>query len=260
VGGADDTTGTAERGGTGRARPSRLCHPPRGILREAFDSGTAQDLVKTIDPYEAAVDAFLREEHDGRYRITDADALTFTENLAGRSADIGDFCRQPLFRQLGHDLVAPTVWLYRDQVVYKKPGKPRTFPWHQDNGYVFVEPQAYITCWIALTPATPRNGAPRFTAGWHRLGTLRHWSGEHGRECLRENPAACPCEPLASGEMAVFSSLLPHCTGPNLTSSVRNAFIVQIAAAVAAARIDRDGVTHWEPQDDATTQFLLDVN
>ena len=45
-----------------------------------------------------------------------------------------------------HDLVGPDVRLYWDQAVYKKPGTKDDFPWHQDNGYTYVEPQSYLTC------------------------------------------------------------------------------------------------------------------
>ncbi|MEZ5248214.1 MAG: hypothetical protein R2713_03060 [Ilumatobacteraceae bacterium] len=46
------------------------------------------------------------------------------------------FASRPEFADLCHDLVGPDVRLYWDQAVYKKPEKPRRFPWHQDNGYV----------------------------------------------------------------------------------------------------------------------------
>ena len=50
--------------------------------------------------------------------------------------------------------------LYWDQAVYKKPDTAASFPWHQDNGYAYVEPQQYLTCWIALTDATERERLP----------------------------------------------------------------------------------------------------
>ena len=58
------------------------------------------------------------------------------------------------------DLLGPDVNLYWDQAVYKKPEKPRRVPWHQDNGYTYIEPQQYLTIWLALTDATEDNGCP----------------------------------------------------------------------------------------------------
>ena len=83
------------------------------------------------------------------------------------------------------DLIGPDVNLYWDQAVYKKPEKPRRFPWHQDNGYTFIEPQHYLTCWIALTDATEDNGCPWVAPGLHRSGTLAHRYVEPlGYECF----------------------------------------------------------------------------
>ncbi len=126
------------------------------------------------------------------------------------------------------DLIGPDVRLYWDQAVYKKPGTDSPFPWHQDNGYAFVEPQQYLTCWVALTDATEDNGCPWVVPGLHRSGTLAHEYSDIGFVCLRE-PADAVAVPARAGSIVVFSSLTPHSTGPNRTDAVRKAYIVQYA-------------------------------
>jgi ectoine hydroxylase-related dioxygenase (phytanoyl-CoA dioxygenase family) len=32
--------------------------------------------------------------------------------------------------------------------------------WHQDNGYACIDPQHYLTCWVASTDATVETGCP----------------------------------------------------------------------------------------------------
>ncbi len=121
------------------------------------------------------------------------------------------------------------VNLYWDQAVYKKPEKPRRFPWHQDNGYAFVEPQQYLTFWVALTDATADNGCPQVARGLHRVGTLAHTYVEPlGWECLTE-PDDVEVAEVGAGGVVVFSSLTPHLTGPNLSAEVRKAYILQYA-------------------------------
>jgi ectoine hydroxylase-related dioxygenase (phytanoyl-CoA dioxygenase family) len=122
------------------------------------------------------------------------------------------------------------VRLYWDQLVYKKPDTPQEFPWHQDNGYTFIEPQQYLTCWVALTDATVDNGCPWVVSGLHRQGTLAHRWTKLGFECLgpEDAAAAVPIE-LEAGSVAVFSSLTPHRTGPNDSNGVRKAYILQYA-------------------------------
>ncbi len=125
--------------------------------------------------------------------------------------------------------MGPDVNLYWDQAVYKKPEKPRRFPWHQDNGYAYVEPQQYLTVWLALTDATVDNGCPWVVPGLHRAGTLRHtYVDPLGWECLSD-PEGAVAAPVPAGGAVVFSSLTPHLTGPNTTDGVRKAYILQYA-------------------------------
>ena len=140
------------------------------------------------------------------------------------------FVRHPHLVDLCLDAMGPDVDLYWDQAVYKKPEKPRRFPWHQDNGYAFVEPQQYLTCWIPLTDATEANGCPQVVPGLHRRGTLAHtYVDPLGFECFAEPPVAPRVAEAPVGSVVVFSSLTPHLTGPNTTDAVRKAYIVQYA-------------------------------
>jgi ectoine hydroxylase-related dioxygenase (phytanoyl-CoA dioxygenase family) len=168
------------------------------------------------------------------------------------------FCAGPVFQDLARDLIGPDVRLYWDQAVYKKPEKPQRFPWHQDNGYTYVEPQQYLTCWVALTDATVESGCPWVAPGLHRLGTLRHWMTDLGWQCLDDPSGPVPV-PARAGSIVVFSSLTPHTTGPNLTPGVRRAYIVQLAPE--GTRVIREDTTTGtrtvEPADDPERQFPI---
>jgi ectoine hydroxylase-related dioxygenase (phytanoyl-CoA dioxygenase family) len=107
--------------------------------------------------------------------------------------------------------------------------------WHQDNGYTFVEPQSYLTCWIAITDATLENGCVTVMPGAHRDGTLAHRSTPIGFECWGDARAA-RAVPVAAGSIVVFTSLTPHFTAANVTDAVRKAYIVQYAPGGAVAR------------------------
>jgi phytanoyl-CoA hydroxylase len=144
-----------------------------------------------------------------------------------------ELSRHPTITAICADLVGPDVNLYWDQAVYKKPEKPRRFPWHQDNGYAYVEPQQYLTVWLALTDATAHNGCPVVAPGFHRRGTLAHrYVDPLGWECLGD-PAGAVTAEVPAGGAVVFSSLTPHLTGPNTTDAVRKAYILQYAPAGA---------------------------
>jgi len=228
------------------------------VLEDAFDAPTIQAVIDDIAPFEERTTAFLRTQPDEKFFIADAKTITFTVHLVALSQRLRAFCSGPVFQDLVADLIGPDVRLYWDQAVYKKPEKPRPFPWHQDNGYTYVEPQQYLTCWVALTDATEENGCPRVVPGLHRLGTLAHWTTELGFQCLDE-PEGAVAVPARAGSIVVFSSLTPHCTGPNLTGAVRKTYIVQFAPDGACAMRGQPGAgaPQRELQNAPDRQFLV---
>lgn len=203
------------------------------VLEDAFDADELAAVLAEIDPREAELEALLRTADGGRIFIARADEITFTTHLVVGSPVLRAFVLGPVFQDLAADLIGPDVRLYWDQAVYKKPGTEAPFPWHQDNGYAFVEPQQYLTCWVALTDATVDNGCPWVVPGLHRQGTLAHELTDLGFVCLTDAPDAVPV-PARAGSIVVFSSLTPHCTGPNRTDEVRRSYIVQFAPDGAA--------------------------
>ena len=211
------------------------------VLEDAFDAALLAELLADFDPIEAKVTDFLRTQPGGRLFIADAEAITFSTHLVARFASARRFCTSPVFQDLCHDLVGPDARLYWDQAVYKKPESAKTFPWHQDNGYTYVEPQAYLTCWVALTGATRENGCPWIVPGLHRRGTLAHWMTPEGWSCLPEDVAGVPV-PARAGSIVAFSSLTPHRTGPNRTRAPRKAYIVQFAPEGAVA-LEKEAAT-----------------
>jgi ectoine hydroxylase-related dioxygenase (phytanoyl-CoA dioxygenase family) len=198
------------------------------VLEEALDLAEVEAIRAAIDPFEARQEEALRGMDGGRFFIARADEITFTTHLVLQSDRLRQFTRSALFADVCADLIGPDVRLYWDQAVYKKPGTESPFPWHQDNGYAFVEPQQYLTCWVALTDATEDNGCPWVVPALHRRGTLAHEYSDIGFVCLRDPDEAVPV-PAAAGSIVVFSSLTPHSTGPNRTDDVRKAYIVQFA-------------------------------
>jgi phytanoyl-CoA hydroxylase len=227
------------------------------VLEGVFDAATVQAAVDAIDPVEARREEALRQR-GGRAFIARAGEITFTTQLAGRDPVLRALVAGPTLTGLCLDLVGPDVRLYWDQAVYKKPGVEAPFPWHQDNGYTFVEPQQYLTCWIALTDATVDNGCPWVVPGLHRRGTLAHRRTRLGWVCLDDAPDAVPA-PVGAGGIVVFSSLTPHRTGANRTAAVRKAYIVQYAPDGSRILLPEgeDAAGRTLTCDDPATQFAV---
>ncbi len=226
-------------------------------LEDALSAAEVAALTEAIDPFEARQEEALRSMEGGRFFIARADEITFTTHLVLQSALLRQFTASTLLVDVCADLIGPDVRLYWDQAVYKKPGTESPFPWHQDNGYAFVEPQQYLTCWVALTDATEENGCPWVVPGLHRRGTLAHEYSDIGFVCLRDPADAVPVVARA-GSIVVFSSLTPHSTGPNHTGAVRKAYIVQFAPSGAEViRSEPGGAEVRVPADDERRQYEI---
>jgi ectoine hydroxylase-related dioxygenase (phytanoyl-CoA dioxygenase family) len=230
------------------------------VLHDLIAPGVVSRILEEIDAAEAAVEAFLESRPEGRMSIAEAGAISFTTHLVTRSDFLRELASSPPFADIAHDLVGPGARLYWDQAVYKKPEKPRRFPWHQDNGYNFVEPQQYLTVWLALTDASETNGCPWVVPGLHRHGTLRHrYVDPLGFECFPDHPDKVAASVPAGGAV-VFSSLTPHLTGPNTTDAVRKAYILQYApdgATVMKGDPDAGPPASAEPANDPARQFTV---
>ena len=230
------------------------------VVHGVFDRASLDEVTAALDDDEAEADALLQQMPDQRISIAESGAITFAPHAVKRSEVARRFTRHPTLLDVVHDLLGNDVRLYWDQLVYKKPEKPREFPWHQDNGYTFVEPQQYLTCWVPLVDATVANGCPWIVPGLHRLGTLRHhWREPLGFECLDAHPDAVAAEAPA-GSVVVFSSLTPHKTGPNTTDAVRKTYIIQYApdgSVVLDGDPDRGPATERTPASDPDRQYTV---
>ena len=199
------------------------------LLEGVIPQQEIEDLTSTLDAHAKETEGFLQAMEDGRLSIAESGAILFGIHPSIRFPEAKEFLSSEPFTSIAHDLIGPDVRLYWDQIVYKQTQKPRRFPWHQDNGYGFVEPQQYLTCWVPLVDVNRENGCPWIVPHVHLKGTLAHSYIEPlGYECFEEHPNAIPIEAKA-GSIVIFSSLTPHMTGANTTSETRKAYILQYA-------------------------------
>ena len=143
--------------------------------------------------------------------------------------------------------------------MYKQPHSAEPVLWHQDNGYTFVEPQAYLTCWIAITDATLENGC---VDGHARRAPRRHPRPPRHADRLRVRGrlrARRRAYRSRAGTIVVFTSLTPHSTAAQPTDEVRKAYIVQYAPDGAVAYEGLGDEPRPDPRrlDDPARQFLV---
>ncbi len=128
--------------------------------------------------------------------------------------------------------------LYWEQAVSKPPQARTELPWHQDNGYTPLVPEEYVTCWLALDDAELDNGCLWVIPGSHRHGTVAHHNGAGPFRVGHDGPDADGVAvPVARGSVLVFSSLLMHRSGPNVTDRPRRAWTIQYCSAAATSAL-----------------------
>ncbi|HUQ39970.1 MAG TPA: phytanoyl-CoA dioxygenase family protein [Acidimicrobiales bacterium] len=130
-------------------------------------------------------------------------------------------------------LLGDSARLYWEQAVAKPPQARTELPWHQDNGYAPTIPEEYVTCWLALDDADEENGCIWVQPGSHRQGTLQHHGTDGPFRAGYDGEDAGIPVPVAAGSVLVFSSLVMHRSGPNVTDRHRRAWIIQYCPADA---------------------------
>ena len=211
------------------------------VVEDAFDASTLARLDAELSSGDEQAKEFLAGVPEGRLGVTGLDSQIVAPHAVTRSDYVRQFVAEPILAGLARDLVGPDVRLYWDQSVFKQPDGAEPVLWHQDNGYTYVEPQAYLTCWLAITDATPDNGCIAVMPGVHHDGTLAHRSTPVGEECWGDWSSAVEV-PVRAGSIVVFSSLTPHATKRNRTNDVRKAYIVQYAPDGAVAHLGNPSV------------------
>jgi len=205
------------------------------VLEGVFGPSEVSAMLDAIAPGEQRVRDLLAMLPGQRFSVAGLDSQIVAPHLVGTSDLLRAVCAHRTLVGVCADLMGPDVRLYWEQAVCKQPDGAAPVLWHQDNGYTYVEPQDYLTCWIALTDATPENGCIEAMAGVHREGTLRHRETAIGFECWGDHDTAVSV-PVRAGDVVVFSSLTPHATRVNTTDVVRAAYIVQYCHSGAVAR------------------------
>jgi len=153
----------------------------------------------------------------------------FIGQIHTRSALCAEFVKSSIYLEACARLIGPDADLYYNQAVIKPPERGRHFGWHQDSGYTTTEPLEYVTCWTAISRSFIENGCIWVLPGSHRQGVLPHAYNEQERSTdapVEDESGAIPVE-MEAGQVAIFSSLLLHKSGPNTSGEIRHGFVPQ---------------------------------
>ena len=176
----------------------------------------------------------VRDSTDDEEQIRSAEGRRAFGSFHKLSQVADEFTRAPIYLEASRKIIGQEVDLYYNQAAVKPPQLGKIFKWHQDSGYRETVPLEFLTCWTAISDSNLANGCIWVIPGSHKRGVLPHEleqeTGEiyAGKNALLEDETgAIPVE-MKAGQVAVFSSLMLHKSGPNTTTnSYRRGFVPQ---------------------------------
>lgn len=136
---------------------------------------------------------------------------------------VDELIRHPLILDAVEDLIGPDILCWNSVWWIKEPASQAYVAWHQDRLYVGLDTDAFVTAWLALSPATCESGCMRILPGSHRDALLRHV--DHFTEdnmLSRGQEIAVPVDEsravameLAPGQVSLHNVGLAHASAPN---------------------------------------------
>lgn len=145
------------------------------------------------------------------------------------------FSRTPTLENTVASLGYRDPLLLQSMYIFKPPGIGGEVHCHQDNTYLYTEPESCTGFWFALEDATTENGCMQFIPGGHK-GPLkelqyRDASGKMTYKTLDDTlfnaddivPAEAPI-----GTLVIFDGRSPHYSGPNHSPKSRHAYTLHV--------------------------------
>lgn len=186
---------------------------------DLMSQAEAAELLGLLEAAEQAHPAELHAEHRNNAHL----AFPFLGDLAVDRRIIEAV--EPL---VGVDLCLSSTVLF-----IKEPDSAAFVSWHQDAFYMGLEPDNFVTAWVALTASTSDNGCVAVLPGTHKGRAGHHDTfGEdniltRGQTVTEVDESAAVDLELRPGQMSLHHPWLVHGSRPNRTANRRVGIAMQ---------------------------------
>ena len=158
---------------------------------------------------------------------------------------------------LAKQLLGPDVRYIGDHTLAKPAKNGPATPWHQDEAFHSPDfDYNEVSFWLPLQEVNQVNGCMEFIAGTHKSDMLPHRpfmndTSTHGLECYEgfDLKDAIPC-PLQPGSCTIHTGRTLHGAGPNLSDSVRYAYVVVFGIPPQPAKVPKVFPWHQDKETD----------
>lgn len=188
---------------------------PLDLMSEA----EAAELLGLLEEAEAAHPEQLHAEHRNNAHL----AFPF----------LGDLSIDRRIVEAIEPLVGSDICLSSTVLFIKEPDSSAFVSWHQDAFYMGLEPDNFVTAWVALTSSTSENGCVTVIPGTHRGRSDHHDTfGEdniltRGQTVTDVDESTAVDLELRPGQMSLHHPWLVHGSRPNQTAHRRVGIAMQ---------------------------------
>jgi non-heme Fe2+,alpha-ketoglutarate-dependent halogenase len=145
------------------------------------------------------------------------------------------------------DLVGADLLLWSTVLFINDAKTPAHVSFHQDATYMGIEPQAGVTAWLALTPATTENGCMLMEKGSHKGEIHEHedtYSDANiltrGQTIRKVNDQAVEPIKLKPGQMSLHHVRTVHTSAANQSNDRRIGVVLQAFFTPSSRQIKGD--------------------
>jgi len=216
------------------------------VIRQLLDPATVNSLQETINnimlgeadcPYDKMLmqlDSETGKYEDAGEQTTGHKGSTLNyRKIQGLefSPPFLELMRHPVFEDACRRVYGPDAdtACYRAMFMNKPADRGTFLPWHQDR-WIHLDRDPELTVWVALDPATKRNGCVQVVPGTHQAGLI---NPSHHSGFLTDTQAAEWAVPekvgfleLSAGDVALLHNRLLHSSDRNHSDQSRRAFSV----------------------------------
>jgi non-heme Fe2+,alpha-ketoglutarate-dependent halogenase len=205
------------------------------LTKEQIGSYNRDGFIAPVNIYSPEEAAALRQE------LEDLEA-SHPEAVTGRNRNNVHYV-STLFDKIAHNpnildavesLIGSNILVGGTTLFVKEPEQRGFISWHQDARYIGLEPENWVTAWLALSDVTTENGCMYMWPGSHLEGAREHLDTYDKENLLTrgqtvQNVPEAETTPivLEAGQLSLHHPWVVHGSGHNSSKKRRIGFAIQ---------------------------------
>ena len=226
---------------------------PRFLSKQQVEQYREQGFV-------APVDVMSEDEAAGYLQRLQAAEIEYPHDLNAENRNnphlafsfLDELVHHPLILDAVEDLIGDRFSLWGSVLFIKEPQSKAYVSWHQDATYMGIEPQNFVTPWLALSPSNLEMGCMSMIPGSHKDPIHRHEETFHEDNILTRGQQIEDVDEslavdliLKPGQMSLHHARTIHGSRPNRSKQRRAGYAIQ--AYVPQGGRQLVGENYWLP-------------